>query len=232
MAKATKVIHRMEISEEEIRQRDLEEIKTRLLENKEAIHEIFDMIEHMQKRGVLDMGTSLFAEGDKVMDVIVKTLDSEETTNSLKNLLLMVGTLGTLNVQQLEPLILKVNAGIARVAELDEKQEQEGYFTLLRSLNDPEVKRAMAVGAAFLKGLGVKQDDYERTTQKSEDQKSQQSETEENWNGDIFTNEYHQLNSQSNPVKGNSDSSSKSNWLLPAGIALAAIPLSYLLKKK
>ena len=106
MAKATKVIHRMEISEEEIRQRDLEELKTRLLENKEAIHEIFDMIEHMQKRGVLDMGTSLFAEGDKVLDVIVKTLDSKETTNSIKNLLLMVGALGTLNVQQLEPLIL------------------------------------------------------------------------------------------------------------------------------
>ncbi|KIL51213.1 hypothetical protein KP77_07250 [Jeotgalibacillus alimentarius] len=236
MAKATKVIHRMEFSEEEIRQRDLEELKTRLLNNKEAIHEIFDMIEHMQKRGVLDMGTSLFAEGDKVLDVIVKTLDSKETTNSIKNLLLMVGTLGTLNVQQLEPLILKVNKGIARVAELDEKNEQGGYFTLLRSLNDPEVKRAMAVGAAFLKGLGFKQDEHERTTQKPESQKIRDDENEEkeesDWNGDIFTTEYHELNNHSAPVKSDSGSSTKNSWLLPAGLALAAIPLSYWLKKK
>lgn len=234
MAKATKVIHRMEISEEEIRQRDLEEIKTRLLENKTAIHEIFDLIEHLQKRGVLDMGTSLFAQGDKVLDVIVKTLDSKETTNSIKNLLLMVGTLGTLNVQQLEPLILKVNAGIAKVAELDEKREQEGYFTLLRSLNDPEVKRAMAVGAAFLKGLGVKQDDYERTTQKPEDQKMEEdneSKENEDWNGDIFTTEYHELNGGPSPVKKESRSSVKSSWLVPAGLALAAIPLYFLNKK-
>ena len=170
MAKATKVIHRIQPSEEELRQRDLASIETKLLENKEAIEELLEMLKHLNDRGVLEMGTSLFGQGDKVMDILVKTMDNKETTNTIKNLLLMLGTLGTLNVQQLEPLILKMNTGIARVAELDEEKEKAGYLTLLRSLNDPDVKRAMAVGITFMKGLGEKQDDLERTTQTPEEQ--------------------------------------------------------------
>lgn len=41
----------------------------------------------------------------------MKKADTEETANTLKNLLLLFGTLGMLDVKQLEPLILKVNAG-------------------------------------------------------------------------------------------------------------------------
>ncbi|WP_227396375.1 DUF1641 domain-containing protein [Jeotgalibacillus aurantiacus] len=228
MAKATKVIHRMEVSPEEKRRRDLEEIETRLLDNKDAVHELFDVLEQLQKREILQTLKSLFAKGDEVMDILVKTADSKETANSIKNLLLLLGTLGTLNVQQLEPLILKVNAGIARVAELDEKKEQQGYVTLLKSLNDPEVKRAMAVGAAFLKGLGIKQDEYERTSQKPGNQKTK---AEGEQFDDIFTKEYYTLqkeNGSSRPSSGDSGGS----WVIPAGLLLAAIPISLLFKKK
>ncbi|TFE01859.1 DUF1641 domain-containing protein [Jeotgalibacillus sp. R-1-5s-1] len=228
MAKATKVIHRMEVSPEEKRRRDLEEIETRLLDNKDAVHELFDVLEQLQKREILQTVKSLFAKGDEVMDILVKTADSKETANSIKNLLLMLGTLGTLNVQQLEPLILKVNAGIARVAELDEKKEQQGYVTLLKSLNDPEVKRAMAVGAAFLKGLGINQDEYERTTQKPEHQKGH---TDGEQFDDIFTKEYHTLQKE-NGTSRQASGDSGGSWLIPAGLLLAAIPISLLFKKK
>ncbi|KIL49127.1 hypothetical protein KR50_11620 [Jeotgalibacillus campisalis] len=237
MAKATKVIHRLQLSEEELRKSELESIESMLLANKEAIQETFKILNHLQDRGILEMGTALLSQGDKVMDILVKTADSPETTNTLKNLLLMLGTLGTLNVQQLEPLILKVNTGIARISELSEEDEKGGYFTLLRSLTDPDVKRAMAVGITFLKGIGEKQDDLERTTKTPEDQQHEQNDQDES-DGVQRT-----VGSEptSIPSEGTHDSKEKhaakrpggKSWLLAAaGVSLLSIPLTLAIKKK
>ncbi len=170
MAKATKVINRISISDEEKRRIELEDIERTLLENKEVIKETFEVMKGMQDRGILSMVNSLLKEGDKVLNILVKTADTPETANTLKNLLLILGMLGTLNVQQLEPLILKVNSGIARVAESDKMPEKPSYLALLRSLNDQEVKQAMTFLMTFLKGMGEDTSDLERTTQLPENQ--------------------------------------------------------------
>lgn len=231
MAKATKVIHRIERSEEELRRRDLESIETQLLDHKEAIDSLFEILKHLKDRGVLEMVTALFAQGDKVMDILVKTVDNDETTNTMKNLLLMLGTLGTLNVQQLEPLILKVNTGIARIAELDEKEGKMGYFTLLRTLNDPDVKRAMAVGVAFMKGLGEKEDDLERTTQSPEEQAHKKTEKRkaevEKAN---FGNEPTSIPSEESK-RGKHDKGGTGWMIVAAAISILSIPVTLSFKK-
>ena len=234
MAKSTKVIHRLQQSDEDIRRAELASLENLLLNNKEAIQESFKILHHLQDRGVLEMGTALFAQGDKVMDILVKTADSPETTNTLKNLLLMLGTLGTLNVQQLEPIILKVNTGIARVAELDEEDEKGGYFTLLRSLNDPDVKRAMAVGITFLKGLGERQDEMERTTKTPEEQIHEKNEQKrEGTDRTSAGNEPTRIPAEKNKrQKQKNDSGGKGWMLVAAGVSLLSIPLSMAFKNK
>lgn len=170
MAKATTVIHRIPVSEEEQRRRDLLEIEQLLADNKKLIKEFFNMLENIQKRGGITLVSSLFGQGDKVLDVLVKAADKPETANTIKNLLLMLGTLGTLNVQQLEPIILKVNNGIARVAETHKQEETATYGSLIRSLADPEVKQAMYFLVSFLKGMGEDRKELERNTQMPENQ--------------------------------------------------------------
>lgn len=230
MAKATKVIHRIELSEEEKRKRDLESIENTLLENKEVIEETFEILKHMQDKGILTLLNGMFGQGDKVLDILVKTADKPETANSIKNLLLMFGTLGTLNVQQLEPMILKLNTGIARVAELSESEEKAGYMTLLKSLNDPEFKRSIAVAATFLKGLGEKQDDLERTTQRPENQTEQLYESVEG--SDITADHSTKRVTSSSQKNPPSTSKGENSWMLvAAGVTLLSIPLSIIFKK-
>lgn len=171
MAKAITNIQHIELSEEQRRRMDLEEIETALLDNKEAILKSLDIVRHMNDRGVLSLLSGLFSEGDKVLNVLVKAADKPEATNTLKNLLLMVGVLGTINVQQLEPLLLKLNSGIARVAEYkDNEDEKLGYFDIVRSLKDPEINNALSLLFEFLKGMGEDTSGLERTTQLPEDQ--------------------------------------------------------------
>lgn len=236
MAKATKKILRIDRSEEEQRKNGLESIETALLENKEAIQETLKIMKNMHERGILDLSSSLFGQGDKVLEILVKTVDTPEMTNTLKNLLLMLGTLGTLNVQQLEPLIFKVNAGIERTAEIEKSGKNPSYFALLRSLNDPKVKRTMTLMVSFLKGMGEDQEDSERTTP----EKQQRTKNESGETYEVEADVKSKPNSQEKDISDTLSkqeigqrNSNKNGWLTAAaGISLLVIPLSLVLRKQ
>jgi uncharacterized protein YjgD (DUF1641 family) len=229
VAKATKVINRISIGDEEKRRIELEDIERTLLENKEVIKETFEVMKGMQDRGILSMVNSLLKEGDKVLNILVKTADTPETANTLKNLLLILGTLGTLNVQQLEPLILKINSGIARVAEADKTPEKPSYLALLRSLNDQEVKQAMTFLMTFIKGMGEDTSDLERTTQLPENQHLHKT----NETAEIERPTSRKSYGSSIPSKSGSDKKRNTGWFwIAAGVSLVTIPLTLAKSKK
>jgi uncharacterized protein YjgD (DUF1641 family) len=103
-------------------------------------------------------------------------MDKPENTNTLKNLLLLSGSLGMINVKQLEPFLLKLNSGVARVAEYKDTEEKTGYFDILRSLKDPEINKSITILLQFLKGMGQDTQHYEKTNQETHKQRLNQSE--------------------------------------------------------
>ena len=167
MAKAIKQIKRIEVSEEEKRANDLKEIEDALIENKDALLETLNVVGGMKERGILNLLNGLFGEGDRVLKVIVDLLNVPENTTALKNLMLLFGAAGKINVQDLEPLLLKVNAGIENVAEHSEGMEKTGYLDLLRALKDPEINRSLTILMTFLKGMGKDTENEEQVNDKS-----------------------------------------------------------------
>ncbi|GAB3059177.1 helical membrane plugin domain-containing protein [Virgibacillus ainsalahensis] len=168
MAKATKVIHRIEPSEEEIRQRELEQVEATLIENKEGVMEALELLRRLQENGVFEILNATLAQREEVIGHIVTAMDNADTTKSLKNVLLMFDTLGKLNIEELEPLVQKMNKGISKVAEyeLEEKKGRGGYSALLSSITDKEVMEGANTLMAFVKGFGVDQEEKEQTEQK------------------------------------------------------------------
>lgn len=154
MAKAIKQIKKLELSDEEKREQDLKEIEDALLDNKEALLETLEVVGNMKDRGILTLLNGLFGEGDRVLKVLVDVLNTPENTQAIKNLMLLVSSLGTINVKELEPLIERVNSGIENVAENDGVDHKTGYFDLLRALKDPEINRSLSILLLFLKGMG------------------------------------------------------------------------------
>ncbi|MCA0991581.1 DUF1641 domain-containing protein [Bacillus hwajinpoensis] len=167
MAKAIKQIKRIQVSEEEKRANDLKEIEDALIENKDALLETLNVVGGMKERGILTLLNGMFGEGDRVLKVIVDLLNVPENTTALKNLMLLFGAAGKINVQDLEPLLLKVNAGIENVAEHSEGMEKTGYFDLLRALKDPEINRSLTILMTFLKGMGKDTENEEKVNDKS-----------------------------------------------------------------
>lgn len=171
MAKAIKTIRKQTVTDEEKRRQDLEEIETALLNNKDAILESLHILHHMNERGVLALLRGLFGQGDKVMDILVKKADTPETENTLKNLLLLTGVLGMLDVKQLEPFIVKINAGVTKAVEEKDSDKKTGYFDIVRALKDPDINKAVTLLFSFLKGMGGDTSGMERNTRPPENQK-------------------------------------------------------------
>lgn len=162
MAKPIKKVTPLTVSEEEQRQKDLFEVEEALLANKEAILETLKVLGYMHNRGLLPMLAGLLGQGDKVLNIAVKAMDKPENTNALKNLLLMAGTLGMINVSQLEPILLKVNAGIANASKNLDSDEKTGFFDMIRALRDPEVNQSITLMLNFLKGMGQDIERFEK----------------------------------------------------------------------
>lgn len=154
MAKAITNIEPAKNTKEETRRESLEEIQDALVENKEAVLGTIELMKNMEQSGVTRIANGLFAEGDKVLDVIVQEAVKEENTNALRNVLMLMGTLGTIDMKQIEPLLLKVNHGIARVAENPDPEKKTGYLELFKKLKDPEVNRSLTIMVRFLEGMG------------------------------------------------------------------------------
>ncbi|MBY7142046.1 DUF1641 domain-containing protein [Virgibacillus sp. NKC19-3] len=172
MAKATKVIHRIEPTEEEIRERDLRQLEETLLENKEAVADALKLMNYFRDNEIFNMLHALFAERDQVLEQVVTAIDESDATKSMKNALLLLDVLGKFNVEELEPLLYKMNTAVSRVASYEHYgKERGGYPALLRSLKDPEMIEGLNVLMALLKGLGVNQEDREKA--KSESQRQQ-----------------------------------------------------------
>ncbi len=156
MAEPIKNIQFKQVDEETQRKKDFLEIEEALLANKDSIMEVIEVIGYLKQRGILDIAKGLLGQGDKVLDIAVNLANMPENKNAIKNLLLLIGTIGMINVTQLEPILLKINAGIARVAEIEEEEaEKTGYLDMARALRDPEINRSITLLLEFLRGMGT-----------------------------------------------------------------------------
>ena len=154
MANPTTVIHRSTPTPEQIREQDLREIENALVEHKAAILETLELMSYVQETELLNILKALVSERNEVIDHIVTFVDGSDMTRSLKNALLLFGTLGQLNVEEMEPLIGKLNGVISSVAELG--SESGRSTSLLQTLKDPDLIDGLNTALALLKGLGAK----------------------------------------------------------------------------
>lgn len=153
MAKPITVIHRTELTEEEKREQDLQEILNALADNKEAILDTLELMKAVQQTELLNILKALVNEREEVLENIVTFLDGSDIPRSLNKALLLFQTLGELNAEELEPLVKKLNGAITEVAK--QGDQRGGYVSLIQNLNDPDLIEGLNTTLALLKGLGA-----------------------------------------------------------------------------
>ena len=118
----------------------------------EALLAAYEVLQGLHDRGVLDLMRGALGSGDKVLEIAVEAAQSPGSIRGIRNLLLIVNTLGAI-----EPELLKTFMQIVpqTLETMVRNPEPPGLWRLIQDfLWNQEFRRGMAALNTFLEVLG------------------------------------------------------------------------------
>jgi uncharacterized protein YjgD (DUF1641 family) len=154
MAAPITTIKKAQVTEEQLKEEKLENLKQLLSENEEMVNQVFTIMAELNDIGALEAATKLLEAKEDVAHIALGQLTRKPVTNIINNLMGVAGALTELNPETTTKLIEGLNTGLDEANKAVESDEKVSAFKLFKMLNDPDVNRAVNFGAHFLKGLG------------------------------------------------------------------------------
>ncbi|MEC0241841.1 DUF1641 domain-containing protein [Paenibacillus dokdonensis] len=152
MAQPISFIKKRELSEEEIKQQSLDQLKDSVAEHEQAIEKAIAVLSELYGSGVLEAAESLLKAKAKVAEIALNQVKRPEMTNMINNGLAAAGALSAIDPEQTSKLLGSVAKGLEEANEPQDKKLT--VFSLMSALKDPDVNRAIGFGLRFLKGMG------------------------------------------------------------------------------
>ena len=161
MANPTRKIKRMEISEEQVIDQNVDEVRRAISANKDSILSGIKTLTALDQGGLLETTSALVNHRKEITKNVVQEINKPQYAGALHNLGQMLFLLGDLNVDKMEEFTGKINKGLETMGET-KQDEHTSYVGLLRSLKDPEVNRSLTMLLNFLKGMGKDQPENQK----------------------------------------------------------------------
>lgn len=147
-------IKKQQLTEEQLKEQKLDNLKELLSDNEETVNQVFSIMAELNDIGALEAAMKLLEAKEEVAHVALGQLTRKPVTNIINNLMGVAGALTDLNPETTTKLIEGLNAGVDEASKALESNEKVSAFKLMKMLNDPDVNRALNFGVHFLKGLG------------------------------------------------------------------------------
>lgn len=132
-----------------------EELHSRLeaapAEHVEALLAVYDILQGLQDRGVLDTLKGLLSASDFVLETVVETAKTPEAILTIRNLILLSKKLDSIDPELLGHLIDSVPEGLGRAAK---RTEPPGLFPLVQKFTSKASRRGLAAAAEILEAFG------------------------------------------------------------------------------
>lgn len=154
MAAPITSIKRTERSELEIQQAKLAELQKQIAEQEESLQKIMEITGELHKIGALDALEAMLHSKEKITGIAVGQVSREPVKNLLNNLMAGAGVLTALDPEMIQQLSKSVQKGLSEAEQANEENQKTGVLQLMKSINDPDVNRALTFGLNFLKGMG------------------------------------------------------------------------------
>ena len=147
-------IKKQQLTEEQLKEQKLDNLKELLSDNEETVNQVFSIMAELNDIGALEAAMKLLEAKEEIAHVALGQLTRKPVTNIINNLMGVAGALTELNPETTTKLIEGLNAGVDEASKALESNEKVSAFKLMKMLNDPDVNRALNFGVHFLKGLG------------------------------------------------------------------------------
>lgn len=152
MAEPISFIKKKVLTEAEVKQQSLDQLKDSLAEHEQAIDKAIDVLSELYGSGVLEAAEALLKAKAKVAEIALHQLKRPEVTNMINNGMAAAGALAQIDPDQTSKLLGSVAKGLEEASKPQDKKVT--VFSLMSALKDPDVNRAIGFGLRFLKGMG------------------------------------------------------------------------------
>lgn len=153
MANPITKIKKMEIPEEVVREKNIDEVTKAVSENKDAILKGIDFLSTLNDNGLLDMTHALVKQKETALDNVMRELNKPQYSATLENVSKLFLLIGELSVDELHHFTGKLNDGLEEARTFDESQKTS-FMDLIKALKDPEINRSVTMLLQFLRGMG------------------------------------------------------------------------------
>jgi uncharacterized protein YjgD (DUF1641 family) len=126
-------------------------------EHIQALLAMYDILQGLHDRGVLDALNGVLSAGDFVLETVVETAETPETIRMIRNVMLLTRTLGSIEPELLKRVVDFVPHGVAKASA--KQTEPLGLLSLVRKFNSKDSRRGLAVAAEILETFGRHLDD-------------------------------------------------------------------------
>ncbi|MDM5308897.1 DUF1641 domain-containing protein [Peribacillus frigoritolerans] len=142
------------ITEEEIKQQKLEELKTLITDNEDALNNMFKIVNELNDSGVFEAATSMLQGKEQIAKIALQQITRQPVTNLINTVMGATGALMNADAAQSTKLLNSALAGIDEGNKFLQADKKIGVLELMKTLNDPDINRAIGFGVHFLKGMG------------------------------------------------------------------------------
>lgn len=153
MAEKITGIKRLEISEQTIQERNLDDVVKSVGDNKEAILKGIELLNTLNQSGTLDTVNAFVKHREDALENVMRELYKPQYAGVLENLTNLILLLGDMDMAELQTFTDRLNHGVKEAAA-SEASEKTSYMGLIKALKDPEINRSITMLLQFLRGMG------------------------------------------------------------------------------
>jgi len=160
VAKPITAIQKQTITEEEKREKTIEELKTSLTEKEEAVTELLSIMEELHNSGILEALNAMLKSREDILKIVIGQANRKPVTTVINHVIGIAQLLANLDPQLTAKLLESTASGVTEAYKNAKETEKKiGIFDLLKSLNDPDINRAIRFILSTLKEIGKRLND-------------------------------------------------------------------------
>ncbi|WP_153720338.1 DUF1641 domain-containing protein [Sporosarcina cascadiensis] len=154
MAAPITSIKRIERTEMEIQQEKLADLQKLIAEQEESLQKIMEITGELHDIGALDALQAMLQAKEKITGIAVGQISREPVTNMLNNVMAAAGALTEIDPATIQKLTKSAQRGLQEAEQGIKQNHKTSALQLLKSVNDPDINRALTFGLNILKGMG------------------------------------------------------------------------------
>ena len=127
-----------------------ERLKNAPYEHADALLNVYDILQELQDRRVLDLAKGALGSSEKVLQILVNVANTPEMIRGIRNMMILAKVANSFEPELLEALEQAVQKGLAEAR----KPKPVGLWQLVEKLLSRESRRVLVATAGILQSLG------------------------------------------------------------------------------